>query len=120
VPDPVGDAERAELGEIAVVEDEQKQTILAADALDGMAMAARKVPDVAGIEVGDLGMTLRIGDRDAALALDDISPFRRVGVPVQLAQRTGLERHQHPCELLRNRKLRNGCLLRPAALPGLR
>jgi hypothetical protein len=70
VPDPIADAERAELGEIAVVEHQHEQTIFRADALDRMAEAAREIPDVASVEVDHLGLPLRVDGGDAALALD--------------------------------------------------
>ena len=86
VPDPIADAEGAELGEITVVEHQHEQAVLGADALDRVTEAAREVPYVAGGEVGDLRLAFRVDGGDPALALDHIGPFRRIGVPVQLAQ----------------------------------
>ena len=84
-----------------------------------MAEAAREIPDVAGVEVDHLRLALRVDGGDAALALDDVGPFRCVGVPVQLTQAAGDERHQHPGERLRDGKFRDRRLLRPAAIPSL-
>jgi hypothetical protein len=106
--------------EIAVVEHQHEQAVLAADALDRMAVPAREVPDVARAEIDDLGMALRIDGGDAALAADHVGPFRRVGVPVQFAHRAGSKRHQHAGELLRHRELHHRRLLGPAAVPRLR
>ena len=44
---PVGDAEGVVFGEVAVVEDQDEMAFAGPDALDAMAPAARKVPDVA-------------------------------------------------------------------------
>ena len=48
VADPVGDAEGAELREIAVVEDQDEVRRLVAQALEHVTVAAREIPDVAG------------------------------------------------------------------------
>ena len=85
VADPIADAERAELRKVAVVEHQHEQAVLGADALDRVAEPAREIPDVAGIEVDDLRLALRVDGGDAALALDHIGPLCRVGVPVQFA-----------------------------------
>jgi hypothetical protein len=58
-----------------------------------MTVTSREVPDVAGAEIGDLPLTGGIDRGDATIALEHVSPFGGVGVPVQLAQRTWLERH---------------------------
>src|ERR1700722_8505804 len=57
---PVADAERAEFGEISVVENQDEQAILAADTLDRMTVTARKIPHVTRREIDDLGMVVRI------------------------------------------------------------
>src|SRR5712671_1358555 len=45
--DPVGDAEGAELGKVAVVEDQDEMAGFCAQALQHVAVAAREIPDVA-------------------------------------------------------------------------
>ena len=57
--DPVGDAERAELREVAVVEDQDEVARLVAQAFEHVAVAAREVPHVARLEVVGLGVALR-------------------------------------------------------------
>ena len=116
VAEPVGDREGAELGEIAVVEHEEEGAGAGADALDRMAMAAREVPDVARAEIDDLALAVRIDGGDAAIALDHIGPFGGIGVPVQLAQSAGLERHVDPGELLGDREAGDVRLLGGAAV----
>jgi len=82
-----------------------------------VAEPAREIPDVAGIEVDDLRLALRVDGGNAALALDDIGPLRRIGVPVQFAQAPGDERHQHAGDRLRHREVHHRRLFRPAAVP---
>ncbi len=60
--EPVGDAERAELGKVAVVEDQNEVAGLVAQAGKRVGMTAGKVPDIAGIEVVDFRATERIYD----------------------------------------------------------
>jgi hypothetical protein len=87
--DPVGDAEGAEFGEVAVVEDQDEVTRLVADTLQHVAVAAREVPDVAGFEIVGLGKAAWVDDGGADAALENKRPFGRGGVPVQFAHRAG-------------------------------
>ena len=114
VPDPVGDGERAELGEIAIVEDQDEVTRLVAQALQHVAVAARKIPDVAGIEIVGLGCALRIDHRGAHASLQHEGPFRGGGVPVQFAHRAGLELHGDAGNALGDRQLGDGRFLAKA------
>jgi hypothetical protein len=113
---PIGDAEGAEFREIAVVEDEDKVAGLVAQALDRMAVAARKIPDVARIEIVGLRVALRIGHGGAAAPFDDKGPFGRGGVPVQLAHYARLEPHRDAGDSLRDRQLQDGRLFAEAAI----
>jgi len=56
VADPVGDAEGAEIREISVVEDQDEIAAIRPQPLDRMPVSARKIPDVSGAEIDDLGM----------------------------------------------------------------
>lgn len=85
-----------------------------------MAVAAREIPDVARTEIHDLATVLGVDGGDAAASVDDIGPFGGVGVPMQLAQRPGLERHVDAGELLRHWELDDGRLLGGAAVELLR
>ena len=89
MPDPVGDGEGAEFGEIAVVEDQDEVARLVVEALQHVAVAARKIPDVAGLEIVGFGRALRIDHGGAHAALQHERPLRGGGVPVQLAHRPG-------------------------------
>lgn len=58
-----------------------------------------EIPDVAGTEVVDAGVALRINDRRAHTAGDDIGPFGRRGVPMQILHQPRFERgaaHSRP------------------------
>src|SRR4029453_7454218 len=74
---------------------------------------------VARPEIDDLALVLGIDRGDAAAAFDHIGPLGGFRVPVQLAQSARLECHVHAGELLRDRKLDDGCFLRGAAIEGL-
>ena len=90
---PIGDAEGAVFGEAAVVEDQDEVRFLAADVQDGMAVAAREVPNVARIEVVGFRLAVRPDDRGADAALDDKGPLGGVGVPVQFAEAARFQTH---------------------------
>jgi hypothetical protein len=94
VSDPVGNAEGAEFGEVAVVEDQDEVTGRVAQTLQHVPVAARKVPDIAGIEVVGLAEAAGIDDGGADPPFDDERPFGGGGVPVQFAHRAGLEPHR--------------------------
>jgi hypothetical protein len=91
--DPVGDAERAKLGKISIVEDQYKVTRLLAEALQHMAVAAGEVPHIARVEIIHFGVAARIDHGGADASCDNERPFRRGGVPVQLAHRAWLKPH---------------------------
>ena len=117
--EPIGDGEGSELGEIAVVEDEHEGANAGTDPLNRVAMTAREIPDVAGAEIDDLGLSLRIDGGDAAVSVDHIGPFGGVGVPMQLAQTAGIERHIDPGKLVGDRELGDRDLLGGAAVADL-
>ena len=103
--DPVGDAEGAEFGEVAVVEDQDEMTGLVTEALQHVAVAARKVPDVAGVEIVGFGEAAWIDDGGADAALENERPFGRGGVPVQLAHHAGFKLHRYARDSFRDRQL---------------
>ena len=115
VADPVGDAERAELREVAVVEDQDEVRRLVSQAFEHVAVAAGKIPHVARLEVVRLGVPLRVDDRGPDPPLDHERPLGRGGVPVELAHGTGLEPHRDAGDPLGDRQLLDGRLLAEAA-----
>src|SRR5258708_248627 len=114
---PVGDAESPEFGEVAVVEDQDEVRVFGAETLDRMAVALGEIPDVAGAEIGRLGLSIRHDHGPANVPLDHVGPFGRDGVPVQLAQSSGLEAHGDARYAFGNRELFHGRLSRRASLP---
>ncbi len=93
VADPVGDAEGAELREVAVIEDQDEVRRLVAQAFELVTVAAREIPHVARLEVVRLRIPLRVDDRRPGPSLDHERPLGRGGVPVKLAHDARLETH---------------------------
>src|SRR6185437_11270910 len=116
VSKPIGDAEGGKLGEIAVIEDQNEVTGFMAETLNRVAVAARKIPNVARIEIVRFRVSCRVDDRRATASLNDESPFRSRGVPVQLAHRARFQTHRHAGDALGDGQLLNrGLLARTAA-----
>ena len=111
MPDPVGDAEGAEFGEVAIVEDQDEMTGLVAEALQHVTVPPGEVPDVARVEIVGLGKAAWVDDGGANAPLDDEGPLGRGGVPVQFAHRARLKPHRNPGNSLGDRQLRDGGLL---------
>ena len=114
MPDAIGDTERAELGEIAVVKDQNKMGWFVAETLKHVSMAAWKGPDIAWFEVIRLGLTSRINDRCANTAFENERPFRCSRVPVKFAHHTGFKLHRHTGDSFGDGKLFNGRFLAEA------
>jgi hypothetical protein len=108
---PVGDAESAELREVAVVKNQDEVTGPVAKALQHVPVSARKVPDVAGIEIVGLRAAGGIDDSGADAAFENEGPLGGSSVPVQFAHRPGLEPHRDAGDSLGDRQLRNRRLL---------
>jgi hypothetical protein len=83
-------------------------------------MTAQEIPDIAGAEIDDLGLSLRIDGGDAAVSADHVGSFGGIGVPMQLAQSAGIERYLNPGKLVGDRELGDGYLLGSAAVADLR
>jgi len=94
-------------------------TGLVAETLQHVAVAARKIPDVAGLEVVGLGAAGGIDHGGANAPLQDERPLGRGGVPVQLAHRAGLDPHRDSGKPLGNRQLRDGGLFAVAVADDL-
>ena len=103
MPQPIGEAERAKLLEVAVVEHENEVARLVAEALQHVAMAAREIPDITGAEVIDAGAALRVNHRGVHAAGDDIGPFGGRGVPMEFSHHPRLEPHRNTGDALRDR-----------------
>src|SRR6266436_9689253 len=75
VADPIGDAERAELGKITVIENQNEMRRFIAEALEHVRVAARKIPDVARLKVVRLGLPGRIDHSGPHASFQDERPF---------------------------------------------
>src|SRR5262249_33052319 len=112
---PVGDAERPELGKVPVVEDEDEVARVLAQGLDDMAVTTREIPDIARTELVGLRTAMRVNDRGAHQAFGDEGPLRRGGVPMKLTHYAGLHAHRDTGEALGYRQLDDGGLFAVAA-----
>jgi hypothetical protein len=90
VADPVGDAEGAEVREMAVVEDEDEVRRLVSQAFELVTVAAKEIPHVDWLEVVRLRVPLRVVDCRRGPALDHECPLGRTGMPVELAHGAGV------------------------------
>src|SRR4029077_18398032 len=105
VPDPIGDAEGAELGEITVIENQNKMRRFIAEALEHVRVAARKIPNVAGLKVVRLRLPCRVDDRGAHAPFQDERPFRSGCMPMKLPHHARLKLHRHSSDPLRDWQL---------------
>ena len=103
--DPIGDAERAELGEITVVENQNEMRRFIAEAFKHVSVAARKIPDVARIKVVRLGLSGRVDHGGAHTTFQDERPFRSGCVPVKLTHDAGFKLHRYARDSFRDRQL---------------
>lgn len=110
---PIGDAEGAEFGEMAVIERQNKMRAVR-QRLNGMAVAFREIPDVAGAEIRHLTFS-SIEDGDARMAFQHECPFGGDGVPMQFAHAARLQRHVDARHAFGDRELLDGSFARPAA-----
>ena len=111
---PIGDAEGAEFGEMAVIERQNKMRAVR-QRLNGMAVAFWEIPHVAGPEIRHFAFALGIEDGDARMAFQHKRPFGGDGVPVQLTHAARLQRHVDARYAFGDRELLDGGLARPAA-----
>lgn len=110
---PVGDAEGAEFGEMAVVERQNKMRAVR-QRLNGMAIAFGKYQTSPGPKSATSHLP-SIEDGDARMAFQHKRPFGGDGVPVQLTHAARFQRHVDACHTFGDRKLLDGGLARPAA-----
>ena len=115
VSQPVADAEGAEFGEVAVVENEDEVARLVAQGLDDMTVPAREIPDIAWTEVIGLRAALWVDHRSAHQTFGDKGPLRRRRVPMKLPHHARLHAHRDAGDPLRYRQLGYGGFLAVAA-----
>src|SRR3984957_2940097 len=88
---------------------------LVADRLDRMAMALGEIPEIARLEIIDLGLARGIKNDRLATAADHESPFLRDRMPVQFARSARVQEHVNAGQTLHDRQLVFRRFLRPSA-----
>ena len=83
--------------------------------LDGVPVAARKIPGVAFFEIIHFGLAVRRDDGGAAASGEHIGPLGGQGVPVQFANRARVQPHGDARDGLRDGQLFDGGLFGGAA-----
>jgi|SRR5204863_1377751 len=114
MPDPIADTKRAELGEIAVVKNQNEMSRLATQTLEHVSVSTWKVPDVACLKIVRFSLTSWINDRCTNAAFENERPFRSSGVPVKFAHRAGFKLHRYTSNSLGDRQLLDGRFLSEA------
>src|SRR5271156_5219922 len=72
---PVADAERAMFRIESIVKRQDRVTGRGAKGLDRMAVSPGEIPEIAGTMIDHFGDTLRIDNRNLAVAIDNVSPL---------------------------------------------
>jgi hypothetical protein len=111
---PVRELKRRVRVEVAVVVDEQHLAAVVGEALDRVRDAGREVPDVTLAHVVLEGAQLRVDGGDPRPTGDHVGPLG-LSVPVQLADRAGLEPHVDGGDLGGDGQLADRRLPGPAA-----
>jgi hypothetical protein len=91
---PIGDTERAKLGEIAVIEDQNEMRRLIAETFEHMGMSPRKVPNISGFKIVRLGLPRGVDHCRANTAFDDESPLGCSRMPMKFAHHARLQLHR--------------------------
>jgi len=117
VVDPIGDAERTELGEITVIENQNEMSRLVAKTFEHMRVATGKIPDIPRRKIVRFGLAGRIDDCRAYTSSDDKGPLRCGRVPVKLAHYARLKLHRHARDSFRDRQLLNRRFFPETVLP---
>src|SRR5437667_1527142 len=90
----------------ACVKSDQHPTGLVTNIFDRMPVTLRDVADVPRMKLLDAEATMRTEHRHGQIAIDDVLPLIRVGMPVQLPQRARFKIENHAGDRSRNRKSR--------------
>src|ERR1700745_4091437 len=105
---PIGNAKCMLLGKVTVVEYQNEMTLAWPGPQDGMTPAGGKIPNIARPErIGRRAVRAQYGG--AATARNDVTQLGSIRVPMEFAQRTGLQAHGGTCHALANRELPDRC-----------
>ncbi len=86
------------------VKSDQHPTGFITNIFDRMPVTLRDVADVPKMKLLDAEATMRTEHRHTEIAVDDVLPFVRVGMPVQLAQRARFKIENYPGDRRRDWK----------------
>src|SRR5215468_3980266 len=105
---PIGDTQGMLLGKGAVVEYQNEMTLAWPDPQYGMTPASWEIPNVARPERISR-RSVGAQDGGAATARHDVTQFGSIRVPMEFAQRTGLQAHRGAGDALANWELPDRC-----------
>src|ERR1700736_1322889 len=111
----VAQQHRLGLGEVTIVEYEQKFATVGVKTLNRMRQAAGEKPKIAIFCIGDKAFAAFVDRRDPRGAVKHDGPFRG-GVPMQLPPAAGCESHIYAGHIFGDGQLTPGDLARPSAL----
>src|SRR5260370_30871425 len=100
VPDTIRNTERAELGEVPIVETQHKMCFLIAYVLECVTVAPGEIPNIAGPKNVRCGLAIRRHDCCKHRSSDDQSPLGRDRVPMQFTDGAGVQPHPNACNAL--------------------
>jgi hypothetical protein len=112
---PIGHQQSVELARCAVIEADNKFATVRSEALQRMRITGRKIPDIALLDVGNIGAAQRIDHGHPAVAVSHVRPLGRL-MPMQLADAAGRQSHIDAGDGCGNCEVRLGHLPRPAAV----
>src|SRR5215469_6752103 len=116
---PIGDTQCMLFGKGAVVEYENEMTLAWPDPQYRMTPASGEIPNVARSErIDRRSVGAQYGG--AATAGHDVTQFGSIRVPMEFAQRTGLQAHRGAGDALANWKLPDRCAPNETARVGAR
>ena len=112
---PIRHQQSVELARRAVIEADNKFATVRSQTLQGMRVTGRKIPDIALLDVGNIGAACRIDHGNSAVAVSHVGPLGRL-VPMQFADAAGRQSHIDAGDGCGNCEVRLGHLPRPAAV----
>ena len=112
---PISHQQCVELARRAVIEADDEFATVRPEALQRMRVAGRKIPDVAFLDVGNIGAADRIDHGHPAVTVSHVRPLSRL-MPMQLTDAAGRQSHIDAGDGCGNCEVRLGHLPRPAAV----
>src|SRR5262245_10337478 len=113
--EPVRYQQRIELTGVSIIKADHKLAAVWAEALQGMRLACREIPEVAFVDIGNIWPAHGVENRDAATAVGHDRPLGGL-MPMQLPDASGRQPHVDAADCIRNREILLRHLTRPAAI----